>query len=48
MYRFSYDEYGNMIEIRNYGIDEQLKENNNGVAIYRYKYDEKEIILKHN
>jgi len=37
---YEYDEYGNLIELRFYGVDEQLKEDENGIAIYRNKYDE--------
>jgi YD repeat-containing protein len=40
VYRRKYDEYGNLIERRHYGVDEQLKEDEDGIAIYRYKYDE--------
>ena len=37
---YEYDEYGNLIELRFYGVDEQLKGDENGIAIYRNKYDE--------
>ena len=40
MYRWKNDENGNEIEQSIYGIDEQLKEDEYGIAIYRYKYDE--------
>ena len=40
MHRWKYNEYGNAIERNNYGVDEQLKEDVNGVAMYRHAYDE--------
>ena len=37
---YEYDEYGNTIETRNYGVDGQTKTDKSGIVLYRYKRDE--------
>ena len=32
---YEYDEHGNKVEIRNYGVDGQLKMDKTGIALYR-------------
>ena len=46
MVRYKYDEYGNAIESRNYGTDEELKDNIDAIAMFVINMIKREIILK--